>query len=477
MQATFPLSRVARWGRHTAAALVALLPLAATAQVGIGTTIPDASAMLEVKSASKGLLPPRMTATERAAISNPATGLLVYQTTAPTGFYHNAGTPATPNWQQLVTATEAVMNAGNGLTKSGSTLALGGSLTQNATLEGGASVFTLNQTATTYPPSTNNSDQTTLTAPTAGADPDGSWQSFTAGMSGDLLAVTVNANGVYTPGGWWSSSTCSTLGVTVYAGQGIGGTVLAYGGRDACDASYEYQVGLNSYPALVAGQVYTIQVTGVTWNYANGNPYTRGVASTNATRDFKFSTLMRITPAPVSTTLPALSARAGYVGIGVAAPTTISATTPRLDVNGNIRCVGISQTSDARYKRAVQPIAGALELVQGLRGVSYYWRQQEFPHKAFTAQQQLGFLAQEVEKVLPQAVSRDAEGYYSVDYVKVVPVLVEAMKEQQAQIARLQSQVAASQAQPGLQPEATVAALEARLRALENLLGTQAKGN
>ncbi len=48
------------------------------AQVGIGTTTPDASAMLDVQSNNSGLLIPRMSATERDNIASPATGLMVY---------------------------------------------------------------------------------------------------------------------------------------------------------------------------------------------------------------------------------------------------------------------------------------------------------------------------------------------------------------------------------------------------------------
>lgn len=69
--------------------------------VGINTTTPDASAALDVTSTSQGVLVPRMTQSQRSAISNPATGLLVWQTNGVVGFYFNSGTPATPNWVQL----------------------------------------------------------------------------------------------------------------------------------------------------------------------------------------------------------------------------------------------------------------------------------------------------------------------------------------------------------------------------------------
>jgi len=71
------------------------------AQTGIGTTTPDASAKLDISSTTKGLLAPRMTAAQKTAIALPATGLLIYQTDAPTGFYVNTGTSASPNWLRI----------------------------------------------------------------------------------------------------------------------------------------------------------------------------------------------------------------------------------------------------------------------------------------------------------------------------------------------------------------------------------------
>ncbi len=69
--------------------------------VGIGTSNPDPSALLDLKSDSRGLLLPRMSASQRQSLSQPATGLLVYQTEAPEGFYYNKGTPASPDWLLL----------------------------------------------------------------------------------------------------------------------------------------------------------------------------------------------------------------------------------------------------------------------------------------------------------------------------------------------------------------------------------------
>lgn len=81
--------------------MLAVLVPVSRAQVGIGTQTPHPSAAVDITSDTKGLLIPQMTAAQRAAITNPATGLLVIQTDGTAGFYYNAGTPAAPNWLNL----------------------------------------------------------------------------------------------------------------------------------------------------------------------------------------------------------------------------------------------------------------------------------------------------------------------------------------------------------------------------------------
>src|SRR5262245_32174966 len=74
---------------------------------------PNTSAMLDIKSNNKGFLIPRMTMVEALAISNPATGLLVFVTDNPSGFYYNNGTPATPNWININDITSGWSMGGN----------------------------------------------------------------------------------------------------------------------------------------------------------------------------------------------------------------------------------------------------------------------------------------------------------------------------------------------------------------------------
>ncbi len=75
-------------------------------------TDPDASAMLDVSSTNSGILIPRMSQAQRDAISNPATGLMIYQTDNNPGFYYNSGTPLSPVWVRISLSQETVGGTG-----------------------------------------------------------------------------------------------------------------------------------------------------------------------------------------------------------------------------------------------------------------------------------------------------------------------------------------------------------------------------
>lgn len=83
--------------------IVLLISFSVTAQTGIGTTTPNASAKLEIASTDKGLLIPRMTKSQREAItlSSAANGLMVYQTDDLSGFYVNTSTTTTVAWSRV----------------------------------------------------------------------------------------------------------------------------------------------------------------------------------------------------------------------------------------------------------------------------------------------------------------------------------------------------------------------------------------
>ena len=114
----------------------------------------------------------------------------------------------------------------------------------------------------------------------------------------------------------------------------------------------------------------------------------------------------------------------------------------QLNVNGNIFASGtITSSSDLRYKQNINSLDNALEKVLKLRGVSYNFKVEEYSNKKFPAETQIGFIAQELLEIYPQLISKDKEGYYSVDYSKISPILVEAIKEQQKKIDKLETEL------------------------------------
>jgi hypothetical protein len=126
----------------------------------------------------------------------------------------------------------------------------------------------------------------------------------------------------------------------------------------------------------------------------------------------------------------------GNVGIGTKTPSQ------KLSVSGNICYTGsIGACSDIRYKKDIVPIENSLDKVMRMNGVYYNWKTKEFPEQNFSDKHQLGFIAQDIEKLFPELVMTDDKGYKSVDYSKVTPVLVEALKEQQRIIDKQQQKL------------------------------------
>lgn len=115
-------------------------------------------------------------------------------------------------------------------------------------------------------------------------------------------------------------------------------------------------------------------------------------------------------------------------------------------VYGGFRSIASHMSSDQRLKRDVEPLKSSLDKISNLQGVSYHWKADEHPHMGLTEEKQIGLLAQNVEKELPELVSEDEDGYKAVSYSKLTAVLVEAVKElktrnekQQAEIEKLQA--------------------------------------
>lgn len=127
----------------------------------------------------------------------------------------------------------------------------------------------------------------------------------------------------------------------------------------------------------------------------------------------------------------------GNVGIG----TGMAGPTEKLEVVGNVKANNVMVPSDARFKKDITPLRGALDKVNNLQGVNYNWRTDEYKEKNFSDKRNIGIIAQELEKVVPEVVHTGSDGYKSVEYSKLVPLLIEAIKEQQEEIKQLKETV------------------------------------
>lgn len=115
---------------------------------------------------------------------------------------------------------------------------------------------------------------------------------------------------------------------------------------------------------------------------------------------------------------------------------TPSSTTGRLDAANDV--VAFS-TSDERFKTNVSPITNALDKIKSVSGVEFDWIPNE-EHHGFTGHD-VGVIAQEVERVLPEVVTTRPSGYKAVKYEKIVALLIQAIKEQQEEIEELKRKI------------------------------------
>lgn len=97
--------------------------------------------------------------------------------------------------------------------------------------------------------------------------------------------------------------------------------------------------------------------------------------------------------------------------------------------------------SSLKFKRNVKVIDNSLSKILQLTGREYSWRTDEYESKNFNTKKELGFIAEEVEKIIPELVSVDNDGDKNLDYLGMIPLLLEAVKEQQNQITLLQNKI------------------------------------
>ena len=153
-------------------------------------------------------------------------------------------------------------------------------------------------------------------------------------------------------------------------------------------------------------------------------------------------------------------------GFTTGVATTITPNPPptnfKLSVNGWVSGTGFTSLSDQRLKKEIKLIENPLEKIAKISGYTYFWNKDFKTERKLDDNKQAGFLAQEILKVLPEAVIKSEDGLYGLNYNAIMPLLVEGIKVQKTQIEK---------------QEIKISDLEAKLADLTNKVNQLVPGN
>jgi hypothetical protein len=398
---------------------------------GIGTTSPNASALLEIKSTKKGVLIPRMTSAQRDAIASPAQGLLIFQTDRVAGFYYyNQG------WHPVSSSTTGF--AKTNLSNLASTTSINANLL----------------------PSNNN--QKNLGSKTK------NWQKgyFQDTVFVKTLAATDSTyTGVRAYGGSYGVYATSKNNYGVYASSGYTG-VYGYGtsyGLHGSGSSYGVY-GSGNYGVYGSGTTYGV------YGYSGGNYGVYGYSGNYGVYGSGFYAVYGLSNDGYGGTFISNTGHGIYAKTGSTSPDRYAAI-----FQGNTYCYGTYNTSDERVKKNITDFKDGMALINQLKPKAYQFRNDDkYANLNLPKGNHYGLLAQDVEKLFPglvgeapleientpvnvsqktgsnvpdqtplQAAPKRAETMQvkAINYTELIPVIVKGMQELDAENKGLKKQV------------------------------------
>jgi hypothetical protein len=427
--------------------------------VGIGIPNPDASAILELSSTDKGFLVPRLTTSERTAIASPAIGLLVYDTdnnsfwffdgTAWTSFAGSSGTigptgPTGPTGADGIAGATGPTGA-DGI--AGATGPTGADGIAGATGPTGADGIAGATGATGADGATGSTGLTGATGATgpgsicASASTNLLTKFTSSGTTSEICNSNIFDDGSYI--GLFTQTPSSYVMYRKNIALGVGGFQLDF--ENSAD---------NDGMAL----------------FHNASPYNGSRSLLGATSYEDYTYIVD------AVTGLSLSSYTGVENVGVyGASNTYEGTGvegSRYDDGGvdygyggmfynDLGYTGdLLSISDFRIKTNITPINNAINLIKNLKPVTFYYDNENFKEMGLSKSKQFGFIAQELETIIPELVrtkkintkgaafntkeSRkvsDKQIFKTVNYVSLIPILTEAIIEQQAIIENLEKRI------------------------------------
>lgn len=367
--------------------------------VGVNTETIDGSAIFQIESTDKGLLIPRMTFAQRTAIASPAEGLLVYQNSGTTGFYYYDGSGwefvgDDQDWTETPSYlyTDEGLNVGIGTTTPDTDLhiynaANVGVKLQRASASGTANIEFYRGTGTgTLDACIGMNSNEELVIQNHESDKDMKFLINDGGTAKQIMYFDASNNRI-------GVNLTSVPQDLIHAD----GAIRANSGFKANDGN-----------STSAGfRFYNDNNTGMNLLGADNLGFITGG-----------TTALQIDAS--GNTLPGAD-NSFALGSSSLKFTEVYAT------NGTI------QTSDSTMKTNIEPLTAGLEEVMLLKPVNYQW-------KANPTDLKIGFIAQEVEAVVPEVVTKSEDGIYGMNYPELIPVLVNAIQELEARVRALEDE-------------------------------------
>jgi hypothetical protein len=448
--------------------LMLFLPAVNFAQnVGIGTQTPHASAMLDVSSTTKGLLAPRMTQQQRSDIQLPATGLIVFQTDGQSGLWVNKGLPELPGWVRFSdNASQEFSRTGNlvynaayfsdegfifGANKyPGNGGSQWSSLMLFQKFNGAFRVGTISSYSTVW--SMSNIGDYSFAA---------NFNNLAKGIGSTAMGAETQATGA------WSIATGERTNANGNRSTAMGGYSTASGEFSTAMGQWTTAKAIGSmsiglFNNLDDNPSSNLQSSDRIFQIGNGTSLLRnnamtvlrngntGIGVLEPSFRLEVAGRMRIVSGGTGSTSAGIwlnkndnNGLLGFIGvdgsndIGIFNQTSgwsflVRDATGNAWVKGTVTANGVTLTSDERLKKDITPLGNAMPLLEKLHGYQYHWKDET----ADTGLQ-TGLLAQEVEQVMPELVMTDEKGMKSVNYMGLIPYMLEAMKTQQNQIEEL----------------------------------------